>query len=261
MSENLHANGTDGCGAHSCCGSRAGSLVALYFAGAVHDVKILVLFPRPRLSSQRSWELAEMEVQNERLALAELRALRAKISGHFIYHALAAVAALIRSIPEEARELLAEFAALHTVRVSRPTAIRHAGRRTSLHRRVSPTGAGAVGDRLKARVRVAPEVLGAVVPALSVQPLVENAVRHGVETTRGTCRLEILGADLNSSDVELCVRDDGPGMTPEAARRALQGRSQGIGLVNVRLRACRMLSARAMGYRLSRGSTDAPRFG
>src|ERR687897_147734 len=54
-------------------------------------------------------ELSEFEAQGERLARAELRALRAQISPHFIYNALAAVAAFIHSRPEEARELLIEF--------------------------------------------------------------------------------------------------------------------------------------------------------
>ena len=55
-------------------------------------------------------ELAELELQGERLARAELRALRAQISPHFIYNALAAIAGYIHSEPEEARELLTEFA-------------------------------------------------------------------------------------------------------------------------------------------------------
>ena len=83
---------------------------------------------------------------------------------------------------------------------------------------------------------VAPEVLTAVVPVLSMQPLVENAVRHGVESATGPCRVEILGADLDA-DVELTVRDGGAGMTAEAgARRARTGAASGIGLANVHAR-------------------------
>ena len=55
-------------------------------------------------------QLSEIEAQEERLARAELRSLRAQISPHFIYNALAAVAASIRPRPAEARELLTEFA-------------------------------------------------------------------------------------------------------------------------------------------------------
>ena len=68
-----------------------------------------------------------------------------------------------------------------------------------------------------------------------MQPLVENAVRHGVEKATGPCRVEILGADLDA-DVELTVRDGGAGMTAEAASAALAGRGDGIGLANVHAR-------------------------
>jgi two-component system LytT family sensor kinase len=82
---------------------------------------------------------------------------------------------------------------------------------------------------------VAPEVLTAVVPVLSMQPLVENAVRHGVEKAVGPCRVEILGVDLDA-DVELTVRDGGAGMSAEEAEAALHGRGSGIGLANVHAR-------------------------
>jgi two-component system, LytTR family, sensor kinase len=84
------------------------------------------------------------------------------------------------------------------------------------------------------RVEVAPEVLGAVVPVLSLQPLVENAVRHGVEARAAGGQVEIIGRDLGP-DVELRVVDDGAGMEAERARRLLAGgtNGSGIGLQNV----------------------------
>ena len=91
------------------------------------------------------------------------------------------------------------------------------------------------GDRLDVRVNVAPEVLTAVVPVLSMQPLVENAVRHGVEKAAGACRVEIIGADLDA-DVELTVHDGSAGMSDEDAAAALEGRGNGIGLANVHAR-------------------------
>jgi len=180
-------------------------------------------------------ELAELEAQEQRLARAELLALRAQISPHFIYNALAAVAGLVRTRPEEARELIAEFAAFirYAFRGERP----YVTLADELHyvEKYLRLEQARFGPRLQVRVSVAPEVLAAVVPALSVQPLVENAVRHAVETRQESCRVEITGADLDT-DVELCVRDDGPGMEAEAARRALAGRGGGIGLVNVHTR-------------------------
>jgi two-component system LytT family sensor kinase len=96
-------------------------------------------------------------------------------------------------------------------------------------------------------VRVDPEVLQAVVPLLSLQPLVENAVRHGVESRPGGGHVEILGHDLGA-DVELRVCDDGGGFDPETAREALAGRGPGIGLGNVH---ARLQSTFGEGYGLA----------
>ena len=183
-----------------------------------------------RRSSCRS-----LAAQEERLAQAELRALRAQISPHFIYNALAAVANSIHTRPEEARELLTEFAEF--------TRYAFRGNRSyvtladELHyvEKYLRLEQARFGDRLDVRVSVAPEVLTAVVPVLSMQPLVENAVRHGVESATGPCRVEILGADLDA-DVELTVKDGGAGMTAEEAAAALEGRGAGIGLANVHAR-------------------------
>ena len=180
-------------------------------------------------------ELSALAEQEERLAQAELRALRAQISPHFIYNALAAVANSIHTRPEEARELLTEFAEF--------TRYAFRGNRSyvtladELHyvEKYLRLEQARFGERLQVRVSVAPEVLTAVVPVLSMQPLVENAVRHGVEKATGPCRVEILGADLDT-DVELTVRDGGPGMSAEAASAALAGRGDGIGLANVHAR-------------------------
>jgi len=180
-------------------------------------------------------ELSALAEQEERLAQAELRALRAQISPHFIYNALAAVANSIHTRPEEARELLTEFAEF--------TRYAFRGNRSyvtladELHyvEKYLRLEQARFGDRLQVRVSVAPDVLTAVVPVLSMQPLVENAVRHGVEKAVGPCRVEILGADLDT-DVELTVRDGGAGMSAEAASAALAGRGDGIGLANVHAR-------------------------
>jgi two-component system LytT family sensor kinase len=180
-------------------------------------------------------ELSALVAQEERLAQAELRALRAQISPHFIYNALAAVANSIHTKPEEARELLTEFAEF--------TRYAFRGNRSyvtladELHyvEKYLRLEQARFGDRLQVRVSVAPEVLTAVVPVLSMQPLVENAVRHGVESAIGPCRVEILGADLDT-DVELTVKDGGAGMTAEEAAAALGGHGAGIGLANVQAR-------------------------
>jgi two-component system LytT family sensor kinase len=91
---------------------------------------------------------------------------------------------------------------------------------------------------LDVTIDVPDEVKDAVVPAMSIQPLAENAVRHGVERRAGFGRVTIT-ARMVGDDVELRVRDDGAGIEPERVPAVLAGAGGGIGLSNVdsRLRA------------------------
>jgi two-component system LytT family sensor kinase len=215
-------------------GELVGSFVALYARGrrVSPDDTRTVAEAASLVSAQL--ELAELEQQAERLANAELRALRAQISPHFIYNALAAIAGYIHSKPEEARELLTEFAEFtrYAFRSQRPYVtladeLSYVEKYLRLER-------ARFGERLQVRFQVAPEVLQAVVPVLSVQPLVENAVRHGVER-RGRGRVEIAGRDIDA-DVELRVSDDGVGMDAARAERLLAGQGSGVGIANVQAR-------------------------
>jgi len=89
-------------------------------------------------------------------------------------------------------------------------------------------------------LRVAPEVLPVVVPFLSLQPLVENAVRHGLEQKAGPGHIEIRAEDFDQEAV-ISVEDDGVGEDPEKVRRALAGDEEidsvGLGNVDARLRS------------------------
>jgi two-component system LytT family sensor kinase len=216
-------------------GERVGSLAAFYARGRrIRPEDTRVVGDAASLVSAQL-ELAAVEEQEERLARAELRALRAQISPHFVYNALAAVAGYIHSRPEEARELLTDFAEFtrYAFRRERPYVtladeLHYVEKYLNLER-------ARFGDRLRVRLEVAPEILPAVVPVLSLQPLVENAVRHGIDGAGGGVTIEILGQDLGA-DALVSVRDNGAGMSPEAARAALAGRGDGVGLNNVHRR-------------------------
>jgi two-component system LytT family sensor kinase len=227
-------------------GQRVGSVIGLFRGvGTVRPEDTRGVEEAARLVSAQL-ALAGLAEQEKRIAQAELRALRAQISPHFIYNALAAVASYIHTSPEEARELLSEFAeftryAFQTERsyVTLAEELRYVEKYLSLER-------ARFGHRLEVRLEVPPEVLQAPLPVLSLQPLVENAVRHGVEGSAAPRRIEVIAVDLGR-DVEVRVSDDGSGMDPEAAREALAGAGGGIGLFNVNER---MLATFGDGYGL-----------
>jgi two-component system LytT family sensor kinase len=179
-------------------------------------------------------ELAELDASRTRLMEAEVRALRAQISPHFIYNSLNAIASFVRTDPEQARELLIEFADF--TRYS----FRAHGEFTTLAdelrsiERYLVLEKARFGDRLHVILRVAPEVLPVTVPFLCLQPLVENAVRHGLESKSGPGRIEIIAEDRDREAV-ITVEDDGIGEDPDRVRQALAGEveSDSIGLGNV----------------------------
>lgn len=180
-------------------------------------------------------ELAELDRSRTRLIEAEIRALRAQISPHFIFNSLAAIASFVRTDPARARELLLEFADF-----TRYSFRRH-GEFTTLADELRSTEqylalAGArFGDRLKVTLQVAPEVLPVALPFLCLQPLVENAVKHGVEDSTQECKVTIAAQDAGA-EAMVTIEDDGVGMDPALLRRILAGErtgSTGIGLCNV----------------------------
>jgi two-component system LytT family sensor kinase len=217
---------------------RAGTLIAFYRSpGRPSREELRVVQEAASLVSAQV-ELSIVAAQEERLAQAELRALRAQISPHFIYNALAAVAGDIHERPDEARELLIDFAEFtrYLFRDGRSYVtlieeLEHVERYLRLEQ-------ARFRGKLHVLIDVASEAKGAVVPAMSVQPLVENAVRHGVERRAGTGRVQII-ARLLGDDVELRVTDDGAGIEPDRVPEVLAGTGGGIGLSNVdaRLRA------------------------
>ncbi|RZU61946.1 sensor histidine kinase [Zhihengliuella halotolerans] len=181
--------------------------------------------------------LAELDESRARLAEAEVKALRAQISPHFIYNSLGAIASFINTDPERARELVVEFADF-----TRYTFRRH-GEFTTLAEELQAIDRylllekARFGDRIRVSLEIAPEVLGTVIPFLSLQPLVENAVRHGLEGRPDGGLITITAADDGQHAV-ITIEDDGVGMDPEHLRDLLGVRPDGehVGLRNVDVR-------------------------
>ncbi|MFI8004785.1 sensor histidine kinase [Streptomyces sp. NPDC086010] len=193
-------------------------------------------------------ELAELDRSRTQLIEAEIKALRAQISPHFIFNSLAAIASFVRTDPEQARELLLEFADF-----TRYSFRRH-GEFTTLADELHSIDQylalvrARFGERLSVTLQVAPEVLPVALPFLCLQPLVENAVKHGLEgavthpralgaNRPGDAPIRITISALDAgAEAEVVIEDDGTGMDPARLRQILRGEggtSGGVGLLNV----------------------------
>ena len=222
------------------CGEeRIGTLIAFYRAeGPPSEEELRVLAEAASLVCAQV-ELSVLADREQRLAEAQLTALRAQISPHFIYNALAAIAGNIHARPEAAREQLIDFADFtrYLFGDARPDVtlseeIEHVRRYVRLEQARFP-------GALSVEIDIPEAARDTLVPTLSLQPLVENAVRHGIRphARTGTVRVR---ARVREDHVEIRVGDDGDGIAPSRIPRLLAGvPSGGIGLSNVdaRLRA------------------------
>jgi len=214
--------------------------VPLHVHGELAGVLLVVGNPSQKAVREvASWvtealERGRLEASADVAAQAELRALRAEISPHFIYNALTVIASFVRSDPARARELLLDFAAY-----TRYSLARH-GEYTTVADEFRAIEAylalqrAVLGERLRVQVRVAPEVLAVAIPYLVLQPLVENAVRHGIEPRTGNGMVQVRG-EADATECVISVEDDGLGMDPELAAAVLAGRGDpnAVGLANV----------------------------
>ncbi len=185
-------------------------------------------------------ELAELDKSRTALMESEVRALRAQISPHFIYNSLTAIGSFVRTDPERARELLAEFADFTRYSFRRHGDFTTLAEELRSIERYLMLEKARFAERLQVILRIAPEVLPVKVPFLSIQPLVENAVRHGIERKDGPGTITLLAEDAQSEAL-ITIEDDGVGVAPDQVRRALarDGSTESVGLGNVdeRLRA------------------------
>jgi two-component system, LytTR family, sensor kinase len=179
-------------------------------------------------------ELAELDASRTQLMEAEVRALRAQISPHFIYNSLNAIASFINTDPARARELVVEFADFTRYSFRRHGDFTTLAEELRCIDRYLLLERARFGERVQVSLRVAPEVLSTVIPFLSLQPLVENAVRHGLEAKEGPGHISITANDAGAF-AEVTIEDDGVGMDPGQLQSMLAGHTDGdhVGLRNV----------------------------
>ncbi len=169
---------------------------------------------------------------------AELKALRAQINPHFLFNALNTIASLIAVDPEHAEATVEQLAEVfrYTLRRSEAEWARVEDE-IDFVRSYLEVEKARFGDRLQVSIEIEPEVRDARIPAMMVQTLVENAVKHGLGAVKRQGRLAI-EAGRRGDRIEIRVGDNGPrpqGGRPKAAAGP-EHKAAGYGLENIRRR-------------------------
>ena len=176
-------------------------------------------------------ELNSTELKTQ-LMRAQLSALKMQLQPHFLFNTLNAIMVLVRQQRgPQAEEMLARLSDLlrsvledveaQEVPLRRELEVLH------LYLAIEQVR---FQDRLRVEINAEPAALDAAIPQLALQPIVENAVRHGVGRSSAAGRIQIIAAHVNGA-LEVKVQDDGPGFPP-----ANSAANSGIGLANTRAR-------------------------
>jgi two-component system, LytTR family, sensor kinase len=175
---------------------------------------------------ERQTIAAQLEMQ---LSHAELENLKSQLHPHFLFNSLHTIGILMQEDVDAASHLLVCLGDLLRMALERreneitlQSELEFVGKYLEIE-------LTRFHDRLKVHMDVPPDLLGVYVPSLALQPLVENAIKHGISVDSAAGRLEI-AAKLHNGRVWLCVRDDGPGPAPGSRLRF------GVGLTNVQSR-------------------------
>jgi two-component system LytT family sensor kinase len=198
-------------------------------------------------------ELAELDRERQLAADARLDALRAQINPHFLFNTLNTIASKARTDPEAARQLLLRLSDFFRYAIRQQAHFADFGEEYFFVRTYLALEQARYGDRLRVRYDVDPQVLGVHVPVLTIQPLVENAVKHGLadKVGGGTVTLKARVDPLRRTTT-VQVRDDGAGIDAELLEKIMTGGGAGsgpmeggIGLRNISERLATLFGARA----------------
>jgi sensor histidine kinase YesM len=204
-------------------------LFALLFSGLFAGFNYAIVFYRMAVERARAVEQARAE-----LAQAELRALRAQINPHFLFNTLNSIASLIASNPGAAEETTTRLAEVFRYALQ-ASEREHAplGRELEFVRSLLAIERTRFAGRLRIEESIEPGLEAVPVPTLLLQPVVENAVRHGVSDRPGGGSVRI-AVRRDGDRLLLEVTDDGAGMDAGAAP---SGTGFGLHSVRERLRA------------------------
>ena len=184
-------------------------------------------------------ELHQLEQQASLATKMELKALQAQINPHFLFNTLNTIAALTRSDPEKARDLLRQFAALYRHTLETADAPITLGLELEYLQQYFALEQARFGDRVELVVDVDEQAKKIPMPSFMLQPLLENSIDHGMREDGSRLRITVT-AKCSDSVCEICVNDNGRGMDTTRLQEVMShpdtAEGLGIALQNVRAR-------------------------
>ena len=183
-------------------------------------------------------ELAELDARAALVTRAELEALRAQISPHFLFNTLTTIAGYTRTDPERAHGLIVDFAEFFHATITQHREMIRLEEELDYIQRYLRFEKARLGERLVVEHDVDEQAKKLLVPVLTVQPLVENAMVHGIGPKSGVGRVTIT-VHRQENGFEIAVRDNGVGIPKTRQKHLLErgnGAGLGIGLNNVHRR-------------------------
>lgn len=180
-------------------------------------------------------ELANLQQKAELATVAELNALRAQVNPHFLFNALNTIVSLCRTDSEQARNLIIELSEFfrRSLKSSRDfITLQEELQQVDSYLTLEKAR---FGDRLSIIKKIDENVENIQIPSFTLQPLVENAVKHGL-LSRAHGGTITISAEQAGSVVEIQVEDDGQGIPQEDMMQIFEhgfGKGAGVGLTNV----------------------------
>jgi two-component system, LytTR family, sensor kinase len=198
-------------------------------------------------------ELRASELQSQ-LVQAQLGVLKMQLQPHFLFNTLNAIMVLVRQQKsKEAEQTLAHLSDLLRCVLedveSQEVPLRRELEYLQLYLSIEQVR---FQDRLRLEISADPATLDAAVPQMVLQPVVENAIRHGVGKSSSAGRVKISAVRLNDT-LELRVQDDGPGFLSEGSAGGQPIANQRIGIANTRARLQQLYGEQA---RLTTGNAQ-----
>ncbi|OWR30707.1 hypothetical protein CDO73_08910 [Saccharibacillus sp. O23] len=182
--------------------------------------------------------LTRMKTSVQAARAAEISFLRSQINPHFLYNALNAIAELCIDAPDQAEQLILQLSSY----LRRSVHFKHLDSLTSLHNELELIHAyvaieqARFGSRLEVAIQVDDDVeRGMSIPPLTLQPLIENAIRHGLMSRIRGGRVTLSIRNLNEKETRFTIEDNGCGMTEQRIEEVFDSTdgARGVGLWNI----------------------------